>query len=340
MSINLNNQLNVIINGDMRISQRGSSFSSTSNTQSFYTLDRWFYAQSSAVRVTISQDTNIPSGTNFSNSLKIDITTADTSVAAGDYCYVCQYIEGYDFKPFVGKTAILSFWIKSGYTGTMCISFRSGGSDRSYVSEVTINSANTWEFKTVQLSFNYSGGTWDYTNGLGVMVLFQLLCGSTYQTTANAWQTGAYMSTANQTNFVGDVDKDFWLTGIQLTLGSQVPPFQNRDYQEELMLCQRYYYEIASEHLCGIVGTPVTNIDAVGGTHPVPMRDTPVPTFTGTINVWDGTVARAITAITNNYSNTLFLEFSATVVTGMTALGQAAIVYCGQSGKIMVSAEL
>lgn len=243
---------NTIINGDMRIAQRGGSFpAAVSGT---YPVDRWRYAKSGIVVHTITQDSSVPND-QFNYSLKFDCTTADAAVAAGDFAIIQQAVEGYNFRKFVGQTATLSFWAKAGKTGIMCVSFRNAEFVRSYVSEVIINAANTWEKKEVTLDFDFSGGTWNYTNGMGLRIAFSLMAGSTYQTTPDTWQTGTHFATANQTNFVDNTDAtcNVWITGVQLELGSVATDFEFVDYGVALTQCQRYYYRIAP----GVINRPI-----------------------------------------------------------------------------------
>lgn len=236
---------NVIINGSMNIWQRGTIFAIPAGSNA-YTADRWNYGQNvTPAEVTISRDTDIPTaaelerGVNY--SLKIDCTTADTNIAAGDVVKIEYLPEGYDFKRFVGKVATLSFWVKSNKTGVYGVSFKNSGSDRSYVETITINSANTWEKKTVTLTFNYSGGTWNYTNGKGLTISIVLMCGANRHTTSGSWQNGNYDTTSDQVNFMDSTKNVFWLTGVQLELGSEATEFEYRTISEELSLCERYY---------------------------------------------------------------------------------------------------
>ena len=266
---------NVIINGDMRIAQRGVSFPAIVG----YNLDRWHRGVSGTAVHTITQDSDGPND-QFNSSMKIDCTTADAATAAGDLVSIQQPIEGYNFKRLVGKTATFSFWVKAGKTGTMCIAFRSGGFDRSYVAEITIDAANTWEKKTVTLTFDATGGTWDYTNGRGLWVSFLLMCGTTYQTTADAWQTGQFFATANQTNFCDNADAtcDVFITGVQLELGATSSDFEFLNYGDELAQCQRYYYSMRGESSFTWLGaghSPTTVLAYIVIPFPVSMRAAP-----------------------------------------------------------------
>jgi hypothetical protein len=298
---------NAIINGDMRIAQRGTSFAAIAHGS--YSLDRWKYGKSGTMVHTITQDSSVPDD-QFSYSLKFDVTTADVSIAAGDYIQLFQAVEGYNFKRFVGQTAALSFWIKAGKTGTLCVAFRNSVADRSYVSEVTIDSANTWEWKTVTLDFDYSGGTWDYTNGVGLYVNFALAAGSTYQTTADAWQSGNYIATSNQTNFVDNTDAtcDVYVTGVQLELGDQATDFEFLRLQDELLACQRYYWKNTAYIMPGYNGSASGRYSVV---LPTTMRASPSFSYDGTFTVaTTSTSGKAISSVSlaNFYDDRLVLS--------------------------------
>lgn len=249
---------NVIINGNFEIWQRGTSF--VAMASGAYSVDRMRYGVLGTAVHTLSRSTDVPNDqSNY--SLKLDCTTADASIASGDVTNISYRIEGYDFKQFVGKTATLSYWIKAGKTGAMCVSFRNAGNDRSYVVETTIDAADTWEKKTVTLDFDYSGGTWDYINGRGTEITFALSAGSGFQTTADTWQTGSYLATSNQTNFTDSTSTtcDVYFSQIKLELGSVATDFIERPYTEELAMCQRYYVKTFSQST-----TPADNAGAAG----------------------------------------------------------------------------
>jgi len=230
---------NAIINGDMRIVQRGTSFPTAASGQ--FVVDRFAFVNACDAVVTLSQSTDVPSGEGFQFSAKVDVTTADASIAAGQYAFLTHRIEGYDFFPLVGKTCTLSFWVKSPKTGTHCVAFNSSTADRCYIATYTVSAANTWEKKTVTLTFNYSGGTWNYTNGLGLSINFMLNTGSTYHGTAGSWLSAVALSTSGQVNCLDNTANDFYLTGVQFERGEAVTRFEHRPFGQELALCQRYY---------------------------------------------------------------------------------------------------
>jgi len=240
---NLQGNRNAIINGDFNIWQRGTSFAAIASGA--FSADRFVYHTVGTSINTISRDTDVPtqveSGYKSNYSLKLDVTTIDSSIAVDDFVLIRQTLEGFNFAPFMGKNVTLSFWVKAVKTGIYCVYFQNFGADRSYVVEYTINSASTWEKKTITLNFSDSGGVWNYINGVGLHVSWVLAAGTTYQTTADTWQTGDYKATSNQVNGVDNTDNNFWLAQVQLELGDTATDFDHRPIVEELALCQRYY---------------------------------------------------------------------------------------------------
>jgi len=246
---------NSIINGDMRIAQRGTSLSQSSGTQQ-YLLDRFKTGyDSDAGTLTVSQDSSVPTD-QFSNSIKLTNAAGnDTSIAASQGCYIYQRIEGYNLKRFRNEQITLSFWVKSKKIGTYCVGFTNGAATYySYVAEYSINTADTWEKKTITFTFD-AGGTWNYTNGVGMQVFFTLAAGSNYQGIADTWNTDASyvkMATSNQVNwlnetantfYLNETANTFYLTGVQLELGSDATDFEHDMFGQQLLNCQRYYYK-------------------------------------------------------------------------------------------------
>lgn len=225
---------NRIINGDMRIAQRGTSFAAAGG----YTLDRWFYYSNSSI-ATVSRQADAPSGSGFVDSLRVTVTTGDNSIAAGDFALLATVIEGKYVTDLIGKPFTLSFWVRSSRTGTYCVAFGNAGEDRTYIATYSITDANTWQKKTITISGGLiTDGTWDWGNGEGVSVTFTLASGSSLQTTPGEWRTGSYLSTSTQQNAINEVGNIFAITGVQLEPGTVATPFERRI--NELELCQRY----------------------------------------------------------------------------------------------------
>lgn len=239
------NRKNYLINGDMRISQRGTLFTSIIDNQ--YSLDRWKYNKSGAMVHSLAQDTDVPTVAQanyfFVNSLLATVTTIDGSIAAGDYCVISQRVEGYNYANLAQRPMVLGFWVKSSIAGTYCVALTNAGANRSIVAEYTVNSVNTWEYKSIQFAASPAAGTWDYTNGIGLAVKWTLAAGTTYQTTAGSWNVGDFLATANQVNQTGTIVAAFRITGATLTEGAAPSAFRlfNGDLQGELAACQRYY---------------------------------------------------------------------------------------------------
>ena len=244
---------NFIINGDMKISQRGTLF--TSIADGVYSLDRFLYNKNGTMVHSISQDSDVPtvaqSGYAFTNSLLATVTNIDSSIAAGDYCAIQQRIEGYNVAGLVQKPMTLGFWVKASLTGIYSVSIANGGFDRSYIAEYTVNAANTWEYKTITIPASPAAGTWNYTTGVGLAVRWTLASGTTYQAPSGVWSTGDFFGSPNQVNATGTIVATFRLTGVTLVEGSAPSSFRlfGQTIQGELEACQRYYeksYDIAT----------------------------------------------------------------------------------------------
>ena len=239
---------NKIINGKMVVSQRGASFPNLSITNT-YTADQWRLVQfnSSAVgTVTVQADAPTPE---FEYSLRYAVTTADTSIGASDAAYLSQPVEGFNVRDLVGRTFTVSFWVRSSKTGVHCIALKSDTYSRAWIGEYTINTANTWEYKTITVSGGLiATGVWNWANGFGLELCFALAVGSSRHTTAGTWQAGDFVSTSNQVNCLDTVGNIFAITGVQLEVGSVATPFEHRPYGEELGLCRRYYQRMQSSN--------------------------------------------------------------------------------------------
>ena len=167
------------------------------------------------------------------------------SIGSGDYFDLVQKIEGYNvadlgYGASGASTVTLSFWVRSSLTGTFGGALYNSAANRTYVFSYTINSANTWEQKSVTIAGDTSG-TWLTSNGIGIYVQFSLGMGSTYSGAAGSWSSTLYLSVTGAQSVVGTNGATFYITGVQLELGTVATPFESRLYGYELGLCQRYY---------------------------------------------------------------------------------------------------
>lgn len=231
---------NKIINGKMLVAQRGATFAGIADNA--YSVDRFAHEASAATAVvTAAQVADAPPGGEFDYSLRYTVTTADTSIAAGDLMSIRQFIEGYNVRDLVGRAFTLSFWVRSSKVGKHCVFFHNNGNDRAFVSDYTVNAADTWEFKSVTVASGIpASGGWNFTNLRGLAVGWTLAAGSNTQTTSGAWQTGAFRASPGVVNCLDTVGNVFAITGVQLEVGTVATPFEHRPYGAELDLCRRY----------------------------------------------------------------------------------------------------
>jgi hypothetical protein len=245
---------NLIINGDMRIAQRGTSYTGTNG----FSLDRWRNSENTDGVTTLSQQSDGPytEDGHFKYYLQINVDTADTSMAAAQYAGAFYKVEGYDFDcagygNSQAKTLTLSFWHAHSEPGIYCIAFRNdgGGSNRNYVLEYTQDVANVWQKTTITFPGDTSG-TWTETNTAALSIFWTFCQGSQYATTTlNQWFGGIYYhASTNIINMMATQNAKFRMTGVQLELGKVATPFEHRSYGEELALCQRYYYQVGKSN--------------------------------------------------------------------------------------------
>lgn len=270
---------NRIINGDMVIDQRNNGASVTANGNAVLPVDRWKIEDATDGVFTGQQVSDAPTGASY--SLKVTITTADTSLGATQYASCYQLIEGYNTADLAwgtanAKTVTLSFWVKSSLTGTFGGSVTNSGWGSTYPFTYTISSANTWEYKTVTIPGSTSG-TWLTTNGQGIGLFFGLGVGADYSGTAGAWTTGVKISATGATSVIGTNSATWQISLVQLEKGSTATSFDYRPYGQELALCQRYYYRTtpASGSAFGFGWNASTTVSVVAGSFPVPMRTRP-----------------------------------------------------------------
>ena len=235
---------NRIINGDMRIDQRNAG-ASTTPTASGYNVDRWNVLISQASKFSVQQNAgSVTPPAGFTNYLGFT-SLSSYSVLAGDYFINRQAIEGYNMSDLAwgtanAKTVTLSFQVYSSLTGTFGGALQNNASTRSYPFSYSIPVANTWTTVSVTIAGDTSG-TWQTTTNTGIFVCFSLGMGSTYSGTAGSWAATNYLSTTGAVSVVGTNGATFYITGVQLEVGTVATPFERRLYGQELVLCQRYY---------------------------------------------------------------------------------------------------
>jgi hypothetical protein len=236
--------------------------------------------------MTAQQSSVAPAG--FTNSLLFTTGTADSSLAAGQFCATQQRIEGFNvadlgFGTANAQTFTLSFWVRSSLTGTFGGSFKNSASTRSYPFTYSISVANTWEQKSVTIAGDTSG-TWLTTNGIGLSIAFGLGVSSTQSGTAGSWQSSDFLSATGAVSVIGTAGATFYITGVQLEVGSSATGFEYVNYQTSLANCQRYYQFAGN----GTSGTTLYGFPANASSTfriaqfnmPVAMRTAPTVTYT------------------------------------------------------------
>jgi hypothetical protein len=249
----------------------------------------FFFSNDGVISVFASSEH--PTGAGFSKSLKVDVTTADASIAAGQYFGINQRIEGYnhaqlEYGTSSARSIVVSFYAKSNLTGPFCYSVKNGASDRSFPIEFSLSAADTWE----RISFVIPGdtsGTWLETNGIGAYHQVSLAIGSTFHGTNNTWQAGNKVATSNQVNLLSNTSNELYVTGWQVEIGDVATAFEHEDYLITLNKCLRYFYKLRKTNAWGEFVTIRTysSDDGTGIIYfPQPMRAQPTLTIDKTVN--------------------------------------------------------
>lgn len=297
-----NLQPNLIINSDMAVAQRGTSVSvSDGSNEGYQTLDRFaFYFNNSAGGAcTISQSTTVPSGQGFSNSYKVDVTTADTSIAATHSIIIQHSVEaqnirnsGWDYTS-TSSYITLSFWARSTKAGIYNVAFRADDvGHKYYIAEYTLV-ADTWKKVTVTVPGD-SSLVINNDTGSGLDIRWNLQAGSDRnQGTANQWNAtdAVNQGTSNQVNFFDSTSNDFYLTGVSLVVGDSAPvthPYES--YSENLERCQRYLYRLDGNLYDHIAAGFRNNTDQFWFPLHLPCAMRAEPTYTASnVGIWYGT---------------------------------------------------
>lgn len=300
---------NRVINGDMRIDQRNAGASILTSSSNYYGVDRFPVSMNGTGVLAMQQVADAPAG--FYNSLKLTVSTAQATLTANQYYQLLHNIEGYNLLDVGFGTAnaqpmTLSFWVKSSLTGTFGFRLTNGDGSRSYPTSYTINTANTWQYVTIQIP-PCTTGAWDRTNNIAFACSFGFTQGSTYNgATPNTWNTTTGYAASNvawSNSFIATAGATWQITGVQLEKGSQATSFEYRHYGTEMTLCNRYYTTLTSSirHY---------STDSQYGYYapislPTAMRATPTTTVTAQGIGTTGTLTAQ-----SNGNNIIFVQFT------------------------------
>ena len=324
---------NLIINGDMRIAQRGTSYTGSNG----WSLDRFRNSENTGGVTTLSQQSDGPytADGHFKYYLQVNVDTVDTSMAATDYAGVFYKVEGYDFDcagygNSQAKTLTLSFWHAHSEPGIYSISMRNdgGGSNRNYVLDYTQDVPDVWQKTTITFPGDTTG-TWTETTTPALSIFWTFCQGTGYATTTlNQWFGGTYYhASTNIINMMATQNAKFRMTGVQLELGKVATPFEHRSYGEELALCQRYFQisqmdnNISYRGSSANTGNPQSCIFLV-----TTMRATPSATIISSSDGFGGT----FTTVVPNAHNGFRLIGASLVNQGSFSEGDATIQFSAE----------
>jgi len=325
---------NIVINGAMQVAQRSTSVTGVGSASGYFTLDRYYISASgTAGRATMSQVADVHDG--FANALKLDCTTADTSIAAGEFFVLAHRLEGQDLQQLKKGTSeaeavTVSFYVKGNANATYALELYDavGGRHASQLFNVT----TSWN----RISLTFNGDTTDSladSNALALEINIWLHAGSNL---TSGTINGDFASADNTrraagiSSFFDSTDRTFFITGLQMELGSQATPFEHRSFGEELGLCQRYFqYHVSTSTAARYYADQYSNGTLVLDQHHSPMRAVATGTVIGTWTV--SNVGQP-----NLYVGT---EFSHYLAKPVSSTGRA-YFYAGQNDGVSLDAEL
>ena len=327
---------NRIINGNMVIDQRNAGASSTPSVADVYTVDRWHFQQSQNSKFTIGQNLNsVTPPTGFNKYLGFQTASA-FSVGAGDYFRVFQSIEGNNISDLAwgtanAKSVTLSFWVYSSLTGSFGGAIQNSAGTASYPFSYSIPTANTWAQITISLP-GPTFGTWPTDNTNGLSAFFSLGTGSNYTGTPFVWAANNTFSATGTVSVVANASATWYITGVQIEVGTTATNFDFRSYGTELQLCQRYYETFIMSNYNTLVMQAISSSMVGGGNiFKVTKRSAPSLAITGTIAANTATNSNAGTCGIQGYGST-------TDAFGIYFNGLSSLVAGNASGISIVSA--
>jgi len=342
---------NVIINGAMQVAQRGTSVTDVGSGSAQIIADRFqcTFGGSTAGRLTMTQTADGPSG--FANCVKLDCTTADTSIGSSEFLIFRTFFEGQDLQRFMKGTSdakeyALSFYVKGNAAATYVCELIDRDNDRGVSKTFSVTTGWT----RVELTFPAdTTGAFDDDTSRSLDIQLWLHAGSTYNS-GTLQQTWASATSANRAvggdSFFDSTDRTFFITGMQLEVGSVATEFEHRSFGEELALCQRYFY--IADHIAGstahnayVLGVFTTTRGFFGLQVPVPMRTSPSMSMAGSIVLREADLTSEGTLSSVSYyasiSNTLF---SVDTAFSTSTAGTFRGISVGSNGSFLLDAEL
>ena len=301
---------NVIINGAMQVAQRSTSETAVGGNSGYYVPDRWRIATNTSGRVTMSQDSDSPQG--FANSTKLACTTADTSIASSELFIFQQRIEGQNVQQFAkgtsgAKPITVSFYVKGNAAATYTAELEHSDNSRYNSQEFSVTTDWTRVTKTFVAD---TTGTLDNDNAVSFRLNIWLHAGSTYTGgthTDNVWHTTDNQRVGdNQTSIFDSTSRTFFITGVQIEVGSEATPFEHRSFGDELLRCQRYFYALLRRDMNEDqqIGSYYSTTRAfINVPHKVSMRTAPTISVVGSVgaDIYSAAGYISTTTLANSY---------------------------------------
>jgi hypothetical protein len=340
---------NRIINGAMVIDQRNAGASVTQTNAILYTLDRWRTFGSVTSKFSVQQNAgSVTPPAGFTNYLGVT-SLAATTLSAGDGYRLEQAIEGYNigdlgFGTANAKTITVSFWVRSSLTGTFGGALWNTTASAVYLFSYTISAANTWEYKTITVTGETSQSL-NTTNGQGLVLQFSLGAGTDSLGTAGSWGSTFKTGVTGQQQIVGTNGATFYITGVQLEVGTQATSFEYRQYGTELALCQRYFQSWLKGTGTGTLpywGTSGGGTTGIEGGFVLLQQMRATPTYTiNALELYDGGASTyAVTSITNFGSSNQCPRLGFGVASGLTSNRLYYVLPINSNAYFFASAEL
>jgi hypothetical protein len=336
---------NIVTNGAMQIAQRATSSTGAGAANNVYlTVDRWVVelGATSAGRFTMTQTADGPSG--FANCMKIDCTTADTSIAAGEAFSIAHRIEGQDVQQLKKGTSDAEYitvsWYAKGTAKTYGLEVHDADNSRNIHKLFTVSSS--WQKFTAIFPGDTTGAL-DDDNAKSLHVAFWVHAGATFTggTLNTAWAANDNANrAAGIDSFFSSTDNELFITGVQLEVGSQATNFEHRSFGEELTLCSRYYTDIvrADNNTAHLIGYTQTASVARFGFH-VPMRAAPTIVETNFMVLHAGGSEEAITSVDDISQDNQFVSFRGNVSANLTE-GQAVALFSSGAATLTFDSEI
>ena len=249
LNVNQYGNRNIIINGAMKVAQRGTSSTGVGGSSGYFTCDRWkITTDATAGRVTMTQESDGPDG--FANSIKLATTTADTSIAAGELFILGQSIEAQDLQQLkkgtsAAESVTVSFYVKANASATYVAELYDHDNTRNNTRAFTVGTS--WSRVELTFAADTTGALGD-DNAAGMTFQIWLHAGSTYSGgtfSDNTWQsvTAANRYAGSRTSIFDSTSRTLFITGVQMEVGDTATDFEHRTFGDELARCERYFFK-------------------------------------------------------------------------------------------------